>query len=290
MTLTLESLVAHAIAAEGLEILSLDAEGAEVRLPGAEAVSALRFANLRRLLAALDEAEHPAAVASFTRRWTEAARRAGAPAAEQDPAANLMPRVVAPGEAPGGVGPWAEPLAGGALQLMLVFDRPESVRFVTPFDLPRWRLGLREARAAALQNLEARSQTVRDGLEAALAEARAPVTLRVETGDGYDAARLLLIQRWMGATRGALVVAPCRDLLVVVPVFGRDSLRSSLELATRAWLEAQTQVRRRPYPLSPRLFWRDERALEALEIRADERGAVAVELPGSMRDALEVAH
>ena len=58
MTDSLEALVARALVAEGLEIESLDAAHAAVRLPGQEAASELYFGNLRRILATTDDARH----------------------------------------------------------------------------------------------------------------------------------------------------------------------------------------------------------------------------------------
>ena len=276
MTDSLEALVARALVAEGLEIESLDAAHAAVRLPGQEAASELYFGNLRRILATTEEARHGDVVARFVRSW-RAMSEPGEPDATED--RRLFPRVAAPGTLDGMAGPWAEPLADGALQLMLVVDLPDALRYVRPLDLPRWQLGLADARARALRNLSATSAPLAASVRAS-ASASAPIRpIVIEEGDGYDASRVLIAHQWLDGARGVFALVPSRDLLILIPVWGAGTLDRSVHVALEAWSAAQRTIHRLPYPVSPNLFWRSDGLLTRVPVAEDDDGALVAHLP-----------
>lgn len=261
----LELAVARALVAAGLEILDLSASGATVCWPGEDEVRDLQFANLRRALAGASDSDAPRILQGYLAGWTR--RRETAPETER-----LMPRLIPPGTTASGLSaPWVEPLAEGHLLFALAQDSAASVRWVTPLDLPRLGFPLAELRRRALENLDAASEAARR----AVASARGEVAL--DSGDGYDAARLLLLPSWAPGVRGFFVVVPSRDLLMALPVLGRADLPEALTAAVALRARAETLSRRMPYPLSPQLYWRSEGVLERIAV-VHEGGVSTVHL------------
>lgn len=264
VTPSVESLVARALVDAGLEIVDIDASEVRVRQPGAEALCTLGLANLRRLLAAAAPDDHPAVVAEFVGTAVRAL-------AEPRARGPLLPRLLPGGPDPRVEAPWTAELAGGRLRLALVEDREDRVRFVQPFDLVRWKLSIGEARERALRNLRGRSAAASldawDGIAGAW---------RLEVGDGYDAARLLVAEQFFPEASGVMAVVPSRDLLGLVPVEGKHGV----EAAGLLWREIQAMVRHLPYPLSRDLFWKSRGGpVEWVRVLAGEDGRVALVLP-----------
>lgn len=258
--------MAAALVAAGQEILHIDAEGATVRLPGSEDLRDLRFANLRRALASASEAEVEALVAHYVAGWT--GRLPTGPDGER-----LLPRLLPPGTPSTGLSaPWVEPLADGHLLLALARDTPTAVRWVTPLELPRLGMPLAAARRLALENLDELSTLARQAVVAG------GDRVVLDSGDGYDAARLLLLPGWLPAVRGVFAVVPSRDLLLAIPVGGRADLPDALRAAAQLQVRAEALAQRLPYPLSPQLFWRSEGLLARVPTSRQD-GSVALTLP-----------
>lgn len=91
------------------------------------------------------------------------------------------------------------------LVTVYVVDDPHCMVFVCRAHLQRWRKSEDDIHNLALSNLARREPARLDEIR----NARAP--MRVELGDGYDAARVLLLDR----VEGLLVAIPDRDLLWV---------------------------------------------------------------------------
>ncbi len=203
----------------------------------------LSLQNLQRLLADLPAAAHPAAIARFAAQ----AQAALQPAA----ARRLLPRLSAPGDARDPASPWFAPLADGALWLTIVADEGGAFRYVRPLDFPRWGLAVAAAKAEAMDNLRA------DSAETAPQREGAGV-LRLTTGDGLDASRLLIAEQWVSGP--LLAVAPSRDALWMIPLTGAAAVPRALAV----WEAAS--ARRMPYPLTRRLLLRVDGALSALRV------------------------
>lgn len=281
---SVESAVARALAEAGVQIVDLDAEGALVRL-GEGPEHSLRFSNLRRSLAVSPPDAAPAVIARFVRLWIEQIRHP--PAAPSDaPRDLILPRLLAPGSADGGLGaPWVEPLAEGHLLLGLCVNGAETTRMVKLLDFPRWGLSVADTKARALARLEQGSASLAAEL-AGRADPLAPAELSL--GDGYDAARLLIAHRWFPAARGLLAVAPCRDLLLVAPVADPATRDRALAVALRWRAWAASAVHSLPYPLSPQLFWRSEGLLAVLPVTDGPRATLHV--PPEVARAMNGVH
>lgn len=188
----------------------------------------LSLLNLRRTLAALPQPQHAAALDRFVRLTMVGLSGAGE--------GELLPRLCAPGDAHSLSAPWFAPVADGALWLTLVEDRGEVVRFVRAMDFVRWRLSVAAARARALENLIAWSAGVHP-------EPMGEGVFRFATGDGLDAARLLILSRWFSTPMLALPLS--RDQLWVVA----DPAR-----AASLHAEIGPLARQLPHAITSRLF------------------------------------
>ena len=136
---------------------------------------------------------------------------------------------------------------GEGLIVGFVLDRKSNYQFVTEDDLARWKIELPKLAERAFANLEAASRDIPVN-----ATQGADRMLAIETGDGYDATRLLLpgfrrfATRHLGETYYAAI--PNRDALVL---WATDC---SKEFTTRLVAHLGSQYRGEPYPLTDRIF------------------------------------
>lgn len=138
------------------------------------------------------------------------------------------------------------PFAPG-LRTGLVIDAPKGYRYTRTDELTTWRVNLAQAQATALANLDARSQNL--PIHAVLDQDR---FLAVQSGDGYDAARVLL-PRWVEFAGSHLGLPfrfgiPNRDFLICWSMDTRASTQASFQN------RLADDFSRQPYPLSPRVF------------------------------------
>jgi hypothetical protein len=186
------------LTAAGLQVVALCDDAIEVAVIGGEKTATLSLLNLRRTLSLLPEAHHEAAIGRFARLAVVGLTGAGE--------GELLPRLTAPGDPRSLSAPWFTPIADGLLWLTLVEDRGEVLRYVRTMDIVRWRRSVADVRQAAMDNLTAWSAGV-------VPESMGEGVYRFATGDGLDAARLLILSRWFTGPQFALPVS--RDQLWV---------------------------------------------------------------------------
>jgi uncharacterized protein YtpQ (UPF0354 family) len=126
------------------------------------------------------------------------------------------------------------------LAIVYVIDDPQAMVFVCRAHLQRWRRSEEDLNRLALANLQRRAG---DGLSAAVAS-REPTLL--QTGDGYDAARVLLLDQVDGQVDGLLVAMPDRDVLWVAREEGQD--------LAQLMSVAEAMARSAPHPVSAGVF------------------------------------
>lgn len=136
------------------------------------------------------------------------------------------------------------------LVTVYVIDDPHSMVFVCRAHLRRWRKSERDVHNLAVANL-ARMGDVQLG---AVAGRRDPIVL--QTGDGYDAARVLLLTE---AADDLLVAMPDRDTLWVGTEQG---LNLEQLMAT-----TQAIASKAAHPVSPQVWRLSAGQLEALPVR-----------------------
>jgi hypothetical protein len=104
------------------------------------------------------------------------------------------------------------------------------------------------------------------------------------TGDAYDAARALVMDRlWPDAApHGFVLSVPTRDVLLFYPIDENvtDGRFADLLIATLKWFQNE------PYPISDKLFWVHENHWE--EIGYDyEEGTLTATLPAGLRELFD---
>ncbi|MFY9344112.1 MAG: hypothetical protein WAT39_16600 [Planctomycetota bacterium] len=134
------------------------------------------------------------------------------------------------------------PLAEGLVTVYVV-DDPTTMVFVCREHLRRWRKAVADVHNLAVQNLARRGGRLQDVRNGATV---------VHTGDGFDAARVLLLPE----DEGLLVAIPDRDTLWVGPEQGQDLAR--LMATTAAVAEAAL------HPVSAQVYRLTAGRLEAL--------------------------
>lgn len=138
---------------------------------------------------------------------------------------------------------------GADLVVCFVVDGPTAMTFVCRRHLELWGRSLDEVERLACANLRRRTGT------GAVRPAADGTPLLVTRGDGYDAARLLLVDP-AHADR-LLVAVPERDVLWLSGTAGAD-LRALLE-------HTAAQAKRSARPVSPRVYVLENGCLRALE-------------------------
>jgi uncharacterized protein YtpQ (UPF0354 family) len=122
---------------------------------------------------------------------------------------------------------------GADLVTVYVIDDAKSMVFVCREHLRRWRKQVADVHALALSNLARRGPALPASIEE-------PYVVR--SGDGFDAARVLLLE----PRDGLLVAMPDRDTLWVAPESGQDLARL---MATMEDVREHA-----PHPVSGRLY------------------------------------
>jgi uncharacterized protein YtpQ (UPF0354 family) len=136
------------------------------------------------------------------------------------------------------------------LVVVYVIDTANSMTFVCREQQKRWRKSVEDLHRLALGNLARRGA-------AGLTQRPRDEAMVLQTGDGYDAARVLLLE----AQEGLLVAVPDRDTLWVGPEQGQDL--ASL-MATTADLAEHA-----PHPVSPQVYRLKDGQLAPLPARSE---------------------
>ena len=137
------------------------------------------------------------------------------------------------------------------LVVVYVIDDAESMLFVCRAHLNRWRKTDQDVHNLALANLAPRGRPE-------LQKSDPSESVLVRSGDGFDAARVLLLE----ATEGLLVAIPDRDTLWVGAAEGQRL--EQLMAATEAIADSS------PHPVSPHVFRVTDGQLAALPARTAE--------------------
>lgn len=238
--------VAAQLAAHGLTVLDWEPTGVNVRPAAGGDPQYVGLANLHRRAKAAEPAEWPEMVREFLDHRAKLLESQTIPDDLNTIAARLRPRLGLPCDRTDKTPPWGIPLPGTGLELNLVVDCPHGMVYVTGPMLARSRKKGEDLLEVALANL--RDATPTDYFERASDELDIYIG---HAGDGYDAARALLIEELMpDAPAGFWVVVPCREEIAVWPVsfpaLGRVHVLKQF---------AADSHREHAYPVSDEVFW-----------------------------------
>jgi hypothetical protein len=238
--------VSAQLTAAGFAVIDWEPSGVNVRPVSGGDAQYIGLANLYRRTKAAGPADWPAMVRAFLNRRAELLK---APAIPDDLTAvldRLRPRLGRPCDRTDKTPPWGIPLPGTGLEINLVVDCPHGMVYVTGPMLARSRKKGEDLLDVALENL--RAATPGDYFERASDELDIYIG---HAGDGYDAARALLVEELMpDSPAGFWVTIPCREELAVWPVsfpaLGRVHVLKMF---------ADENYREHAYPVSDDVFW-----------------------------------
>ena len=238
------AVVVAQLAATGFTVTDWEQNGVNIRPVVGGEDQYLGLGNLHRRAKATEAAEWPAMVRGFLDRLTSA-KSQDIPADLGTVADRLRPRLGPPFDR-NQAHPWGIPLPGTGLEITLVIDFPQTMAFVTAEMLAKSRAKGENLLDVAFENL--RAATPDDYFERASEELDIYIG---HAGDGYDAARALLVEELMpDAPAGYWVVIPSREELAVWPVsfpaLGRVHVLKMF---------AADNFRDHAYPVSDELFW-----------------------------------
>ena len=225
--MSLQEELSRLLRERGAEVLSSGPQRIRMRMSGGGAEADLSLSNLRAKLG-----REPGAKEALLGSFADAAVRS----LSVTEGGVLLPRILPWKQDSSLSSPWHRPLVDGELRLSLCLDLGDRLRHLQPMDIHRLGIPLEEAVSRAKDGLRRVSAGVKPAREGDGA-------LVFESGDGFDASRLLILSDWLEGE--ALVAVPSRDALWVLP--GRrdtDFLR---------WKVVQAHAAL-PYPLSPGLF------------------------------------
>lgn len=238
--------VAAELLAVGDVVVGWEPDGANVRPRGATEPQYVGLVNLHRRASAAPAAEWPAMIREFLDHRAELLKTTTLPDDLTTIAGRLRPRLGRPCDRSDKTPPWGLPLPGTGLEINLVVDCPHGMVYVTQPMLTRSRKKGEDLLDVALDNL--RAATPPDYFERASDELDIYIG---HLGDGYDAARALLIEELMpDAPAGYWVAIPSREELAVWPVsfpaLGRVHVLK---------MYAEENFEKHAYAVSAELFW-----------------------------------
>lgn len=268
--------VAHALAALGYRPTTWEADGVNVVAPGKDGEQYLGLANLYRRARGAEKGEWPGMIREFLGHVTGALAGPKIPDDLTAVVAQLRPRLGKPFARAGKTHPWGIPLPGTGLEINLVIDYPNTMAYVTDDMLAKTGAAGEDLLDAALANLKA--GTPDDFLDRVSEELDIFVG---HTGDGYDAARALLVEDLLPESpAGFWVAVPSREELAVWPVSF-----PALEKIHVIKLFAQDNYRDHAYPVTDDVFWVWNGTWYPFDIKVDEKN-VTVSPPEEFMAAL----
>jgi hypothetical protein len=202
--------VSHALAELGYHAASWEPEGVNALAPDdgrpvEEREHYIGLGNLYRRAKGVEHAEWALMIQEFLQHIT-GTLTGKIPDDLAAIAERLRPRLGRPFSREAETYPWGVPLPGTGLEINLVVDFPNTMAYVTPAMLKKTRSSAEDLLDRALANL--RDATPGDFFEHVSEELDILVG---HTGDGYDAARALLIEDLLPeSAAGFLVAGPLR--------------------------------------------------------------------------------
>ncbi len=269
--------VTHALKDLGYSVGGWEPDGVNVVPPEKDGEQYIGLSNLHRRAKAADKAEWPAMIRDFLDHLTQTLSGPKIPDNLTLIAKQLRPRLGRPFSREGKAHPWGVPLPGTGLEINLVIDYPHTMAYVTDEMLKKTGKPGEDLLDLALANLKA--ETPPDFFEQVSPELDIFVG---HCGDGYDAARALLVEDILPESpAGFWVALPSREELAVWPVSF-----SALEKIHVIKLFAQDNFRDHAYPVTDEVFWVSNGMWYPFGIRVDDQG-VTVTPPDEFLAALK---
>ena len=269
--------VTHALAGLGYHVAGWETDGVNVLAPGKEGEQFIGLSNLYRRAKAAERGEWEQMIREFLDHITGALSGPKIPDDLTAVIDQLRPRLGRPFGRQGKAHPWGLPLPGTGLEINLVIDFPHTMAYVTDEMLEKTGQAGEDLLDVALANL--RANTAEDFFERVSEELDIYIG---HCGDGYDAARALLIEELLPESpAGFWVALPSREELAVWPV--------SFEALSKIHvikLFATDNFRDNAYPVTDDVFWLWNGTWYPFGIRIDNEN-VTVSPPEEFLGALQ---
>lgn len=268
--------VTEQLAALGFRVKAWQPGGMDVVGPSGKDHS-IGLTNLYRRAKAANRTEWPRMIAEFLAHLTQVDPARDVPADLGTVIDHLRPRVGRPFARNLKTRPWAVPLVGTELEVHLVIDNQHTMTYVTEEMLKTTRTPADDLLDVAVENL--RQSTPADFLERVSDE----IAIHVgHSGDGYDAARGLIVEELMPTNpAGFWVAVPSREELIAWPV-----TLAALRQVHVIKMYTQDSHKKHAYPISDEVFWVQNGAWHRFGIRV-ENNTLTIDAPEPFADALE---
>lgn len=262
----------------GYTVTGWQQAGVDVAAPGKDA-RYIGLANLYRRATAAGDRDWPKMIREFLSHVTDSLGGQPIPTDLVTALTQLRPRLGQPFSREGKEGkarPWGMPLAGTGLEINMVIDYPNTMAYVTDDMLATTSKPADELLDIALANL--RRTTPPDFLTRVSEELDIHVG---HCGDGYDAARALLLEDLLpDCPAGFWVVVPSREELAVWPVS-----YPALGKVHVIKMFAADNFAAHAYPVSDEVFWVWQGTWHPFGIRIGDQ-TVTIDAPEPFADAL----
>jgi hypothetical protein len=261
----------------GYAVVGWEPDGVNVIAPDKEGEQYIGLANLHRRAKSAEKGDWPRLIRDFLGHVTGAINDTPIPDDLTTIAGRLRPRLGRPFARGGKAGPWGIPLCRTGLEINLVIDFPNTMAYVTDEMIAKTGQAGEDLLNLALANL--RADTPPDFFEKVSEELDIYVG---RGGDGYDAARALLIDDLLpDSPAGFWVVIPSREELAVWPVSF-----PALAKIHAIKLFAEDNYREHAYPVTDEVFWVWQGTWYPFGITIDERN-VTISPPSEFMAALK---
>lgn len=261
----------------GYAVVGWEPDGVNVIAPGQDGEQYIGLSNLYRRAKNAEKTEWSQMIREFLGHVTGALSGPKIPDDLTSVASQLRPRLGKPFARDGKAYPWGIPLPSTGLEINIVIDFPNTMAYVTDEMLKKTGTSGEDLLDLALANLKA--DTADDFFDQVSEEIDIYVG---HSGDGYDAARALLIEDLLPESpAGFWVAIPSREELAVWPV--------SFEALSKIHvikMFARDNYRDHAYPVTDDVFWLWRGVWYSFGIKIDENN-VTVSPPDEFIEALK---
>jgi hypothetical protein len=261
----------------GYAVVGWEPDGVNVIAPDKDGEQYIGLSNLHRRAKTAEKDEWPRLIREFLGHVTGAITDTPIPDDLTSIACRLRPRLGRPFARDGNTYPWGIPLCRTGLEINLVIDFPHTMAYVTEEMIAKTGQAGEDLLDLALANL--RADTPPDFFKKVSEELDIYVG---RGGDGYDAARALLIDDLLpDSPAGFWVVIPSREELAVWPVSF-----PALAKIHAIKLFAEDNYREHAYPVTDDVFWVWQGPWYPFGITIDEQN-VTISPPAEFMTALK---
>lgn len=198
----------------------------------------------------------------------------------------LLPRVAFPGHRTGDDDePAHSELFPGFANAYLVADEPGNTWYLQDHHIADWNVSFDDLYTLAVENLA--KKTDKDKLHP-FAASPAPGVYEYDSGDSFDAARILVLEHLLGSIpeHGVVIMVPSQEMLLCVPLLTVEAIaamNAMLVIGKGLYSKSRSGITDQP-------FWFDGRTWQHVPVQHRRGGNVEMKPPVRFMQALEHLH